>query len=309
MGRALLLVTLAFSTLFGTMTLNMSRHSLDSVEDFSAQYDEAAARNAATSGIYMALSRIYRNSTWRAGFSNLTLGESNFQLVCQDQSDDPTLSSMELRLLATATCGDITKNISVILGIPPDLGDLAIFCTDTINNVDILDEFGNPDPSLGIQNAPDMLPFDKPAIEAMAISQGHVFNGDYSATDGYPNWDFYYDAATNTPNVIHVKGDFTINGGINAFGIYIVEGNATLNGGSRLDGVIYLPNPHSIVVHGGGDPSESSITGGIFSNGSVNGLGSHISVSYKPNYMDAFSIFQTKRNMFIVNWRESPVIS
>ncbi|MBD3288371.1 hypothetical protein GF337_06165 [candidate division KSB1 bacterium] len=309
MGRALLLVTLAFSTLFGTMTLNMSRHSLDSVEDFSAQYNETAARNAATSGVYMALSRIYRDNTWRTGFSNMTVGGSSLQLECQDQSVDPTLSSMELRLLATATHDDITKTISVVLGIPPDLGDLAVFCTDTIINVTIKDEAGVADPSLGIQQAPDMLPFDKPALEAMAVSQGHVINGNFAPTDGYPNNDFYYDAATSTPNVIHVKGDFTINGSVTAYGIYIVEGNATLNGGSRLEGVIYMPNPNSLVIHGGGDPKESSITGGVFSNGSINGTGNHISVRYKSDYMEAFSVYQTKKNMFIVNWRESPVTS
>lgn len=310
MGKALLILALGFSALFGTITLNMSRHSLESVRSFSNQYTNTVARNAATSGIYMTLSRLYRDNSWRAGYSNLTLAGSTLNVDLQDRNDDPTLSSMELRAVSAATYESTTKTVEVLLGIPPDLADLAIFVTDTIIDVTALDESRNPDPSLIVQNAPEMLPFDKEGLVALAVAQSHVINSNFTPPDNWPTndptKDFYWDSANDIPNVTHVKGNLTISGGTQVYGIFVVEGNATLNGSARLEGVLYLPNPGTIVIHGGGDPKESTITGGVFANASINGTGNHITVEYESDYMTIFGEFQLGKNLFIVSWRESP---
>jgi len=305
-GRALLIIALGFSTLFGTMTLNLSRHSLDSVQNYSDHYNNVAARNSASSGIYMSLSKLSKDLNWRKGFGTRAFSGGTLEVDVQDLNDDPNLSSMELKIVSTANYDNVNKSIETLVGVPPDLGDLAVFCTDTIDNVTVKDESGNPDTTLAILNAPDMLPFDKDGLAALASSQGHVIAGNFSAPDGYPINDFYFNAATNTPNVTHVQGDFTIGGGTSAYGIYIVEGNATLDGNARLEGVLYLPNPGSIVIHGGGNPNDCSITGGVFANGSLNGTGNHISVQYEQDYMEAFAVYQTATNLFIISWIESP---
>lgn len=309
MGKALLIIVLGLSTLFGTITLNISRHSLESVQTYSSHYENNAARNAATSGVYMALSRLYRDNTWRTGYQGLKLGSVDLNVDLQDHNDDPHLSSMELRVVSTGTYANLNKTTEVRLGIPPDLADLAIFCTDTIINVNVYDESRNPDPSLAIQNAPEMLPYDKNAVVALAVAQNHVINGDFAAPDGWPTndptKDFYWVSPT-IPNVTHVKGNFTVNGGRTVYGIFVVEGNAILDGNSRLEGVLYLPNPGGIVIHGGGDPKESSVTGGIFANGYVSGSGNHISVQYDSDYMAIFGQFQLAKNMFIISWKETP---
>ncbi len=306
MGKALLIVALGFSTLFGTITLNMSRHSLESVRSYGTHYANMAARNAATSGVYMALSKLCQNINWRLGFSTRPLSDCDLTVDLQDNSNDPTLSPMVLRVLSTSNCLNVTKTIEVLIGIPPDLGDLAVFATDTVMNVTVRDSSGNIDSSLFIQNAPDMLPFDKDGLVALANSQGHVIAGDFSPPHGYPNNSFYWDATDSIPNVIHVQGDLIVPGGTTIYGIYVVEGNADLNGSARLEGVLYLPNPGSTVMNGGGDPSEAAITGGIFANGVIDGKGNHITIRYKREYMEIFEAFQIKQNMFIVSWKESP---
>lgn len=309
MGRALLMVILGFSALIGTVTLNISRRSLESVQTYSDQYAITAARNAATSGVYMSLSRLYRNNTWRSGFSNLSLNNAILNVDIQDHNENPLLSTMELLVVSSANIAGTTKTIEVRLGLPPDLAHLAVFVTDTVDNVTILNENRNPDPSLMIQNAPEMLPFDKAALTALAVAQNHVINGDFSPPDNWPTndptKDFYWDIANDIPNVTHVKGNLTVAGGRNVYGIYVIEGNATLDGNSRLEGVLYLPNPGTIVIHGGGDPKESTVTGGIFANGSISGTGSHITVQYESEYMEIFGGFQLGQNMFIISWRES----
>jgi hypothetical protein len=306
MGKAMLILALGFSALFGTITLNMSRHSLDSVRSFSDHYVTTTARNVATSGVYMALSKLCQSDTFRSGFHNLALDSSDLNVDLYDMNNDPNLSAYELKVLSTATYENVTKSAEVMVGIPPDLADLAVFVTDTIDNVSVNDELGNPDPSLAIQNAPDMPPFDKDGLASLAVSQGHVHNGDFVAPNNYPNGNFYYDAANSIPNVTHVLGNFVINGNTWAYGIFIVEGNVTLDGTSNLEGVLYLPNPGSIVLGGGGNPNESNITGGVFANGNIEGEGNHISVGYKREYMEIFSGFQTAKNMYIISWKESP---
>lgn len=309
MGKALLIIVIGFSTLFATSTLNMSRHTLESVRNYSNHYENLTARNAATSGVYMSLSRLYRaimnNTTWTTGFSNLTLNSTTLNVDIQDDSEDPNLSSMELRIVSTGTYGEITKTINVLVGVPPDLADLAVFVTDTIVDVTTLNESGAPDPSLVIENAPEMLPFDKESLVALAVNQSHVIDGNFTPPNNYPTNNFYHVSPT-IPNVTHVKGNMTVLGSAEIYGIFVVEGNATLNGGARLNGVLYLPNPGTIVIHGGGDPKESSITGGIFANASVNGTGNHITVKYESDYMALFGQFQLAKNLFIISWVETP---
>ncbi len=287
MGKALLIIVIGFSTLFATSTLNMSRNTLESVKNYSNHYENLTARNAATSGVYMSLSRLYRaimnSTTWTTGFTNLTLNSTTLNVDIQDHSEDPNLSNMELRIVSIGTYGDISKSINVLVGVPPDLADIAVFVTDTIIDVTTLNESGVPDPTLAIQNAPEMLPFDKDGLTSLAVTQSHVINGDFTPPDNYPTndptKDFYWVSPT-VPNVTHVKGNMTVLGNIDIYGIFVVEGNATLNGGARLNGVLYLPNPGTIVIHGGGDPKESSITGGVFANARINGYGNHITVKY-----------------------------
>ena len=317
MGKSLLILVIGFSTLFATSTLNMSRQTLESVRNYSSHYENATARNAATSGVYMSLSRLYRaimsSTTWTAGFTNLTLNNTTLNVDIQDNSEDPNLSPMELRIVSTGTYGDISKNINVLVGVPPDLADLAVFVTDTIRNVSIKEADGTPDSdgSLLVQNAPEMLPFDKDGLVTLANGQttggtSHVQPGDFTPNNNWPNGNFYY-GGTTTPNVTYVGGNFTIKGGRTVYGIFVVEGQQiTLEGNARLEGVLYLPNPGSIVMYGGGDPKESSVTGGIFANGSVDGTGNHISVKYDPTYMQEFGKFQLAKNLFIISWVETP---
>lgn len=308
MGKALLILVLGFSTLIGTATLNLSRHSLESVQNYSNLYATNLARNAATTGVYMSLSKIYQNNAWRSGYTNLSMNPATLNVDIQDHAENPSLSTMELKVVSTATYSNTSKSIEVLLGVPPDLEDLAVFVTDTVINVTTLNESRVPDPSLMIQNAPDMLPFDKDALVALAGTQSHVINGNFTPPNNWPTndptKDFYWVSPT-IPNVTHVKGNLTISGGTQVYGIFVVEGNATLNGSSRLEGVLYLPNPGTIVIHGGGTPKESTITGGVFANASMNGTGNHITVEYESDYMALFGSFQLAKNMFIISWTES----
>ena len=52
-----------------------------------------------------------------------------------------------------------------------------------------------------------------------------------------------------------------------------------------------MTNDELMRIHGGGNPSGSSVTGGVVSEGDLIGFGNHVNVRHEPSYMKAFSKF------------------
>ena len=305
MGKALLIIVLALSTLFSTGMLNLNRHSLASVDEYSAHYRQMAARNAAVSGVYMSFSKLYQDSTWRSGFQNLSFNNSIVSVNID------SLSEWDIEIEATASYENVADTIDVVIRMPPELSGTAIFTTDTVINTVAWDSTGNLDSTLLVMNAPEMIPFDKNAMISIAASQpGHIINTDFEPPKDYPNGSFYYDAINNIPNVTYVQGDLTIKGGTTIYGIYIVEADVLFEqiGNSRVEGVIYMPNNGRIEFTGGGTPKDANITGGVFADGPLIGnanANQKLKVQYKAEYMKLFSKYQLSRNLYILSWTES----
>lgn len=201
-------------------------------------------------------------------------------------------------LISTGNSDNAKQSIQVTMD--PMIGSIAIYSTGDINNVITYDENGDPDPSLNVENAgfPNM---SDSTLIAMATSQGQVETGAvFVPSHGYPNFNFYYSAGVS--NVTYVTGDLRVQGGRTIYGIFVVEGNIILNGSSRVEGVLYMKGNGSI-THGGGNPSESSITGGIIANGDIDGTGNGISVTYNPEYMLEMGKFENKDDK-ILSWRQ-----
>ncbi|MDZ7344915.1 MAG: hypothetical protein ONA90_10435, partial [candidate division KSB1 bacterium] len=142
--------------------------------------------------------------------------------------------------------------------------------------------------------APFMPDIDEAGMINQAVSQGHQQTGGFEPVDGYPEQneddddrDFYFNDNLKIPHVTHVQGDFRVRGERTVYGIFLIEGNAYLEGNARVRGVLVLPNSSSTVIHGGGNPKESSVTGGILTWGTVDGTGNHISVKFHPEAMRA----------------------
>ena len=287
MGRTLLILLLGFATSFGILANSRNRRMADSIEQVVDQFASYSASNTASSGAYMALNRLYQSATWRTGYTNLAWGGDTLNLQVEDNSVDASLGAFRLRLRSTAqnaNASDVTQ-VMLFYG---SFDDFAIWAKDSVTNVSTKDSLGSPDPSLLIENAPFMPDIDYPDLVAQATLQSHVQSAaTFAPADNYPNGSFYYSG--NTPNVTHVQGNLQVNGGRTVYGIFIVEGSAILDGNSRVEGVLYLPNPTSTIIHGGGNPSDASVTGGILTWGTVDGTGNHISVQHSPEFMRSFA--------------------
>ena len=306
MGKYLIIIIAAITLYYGTIVVRTSNTRLEQVEKASRQYEITQARNSATSAMKVAISKLSYDNSWNTGLSNLSLNGAPANVTIEDNSTNSSLSYMERILHSTATFSEVTHNVDAHCGIPPSLANLAAYATGAITNVDVWDEASNSDPTLMIENAPFMIPFDFDALEAIATAQGHVYNSDFIPTNNYPNGDFYYDGVI--PNVTKVTGDFTVKGGRDVYGIYIVYGNTEMEGNARLNGVVTLPNPGTVVVNGGGVPIEPEITGGVFINGTVDGTGNHIQIKYDSVFMSEFAKFQLPISLYVISWTESPAV-
>lgn len=208
-----------------------------------------------------------------------------------------------LRLFSAGAVGGAAKQVEVLLLFNPPIGDYALFATGDVTNVESLDESGDPDSSLLVQNAASLPEIDTDALIDLATSQGHVYSSNFEPASGYPNYNFYYSGTT--PNVTYVQGELKVKGGRTVYGIFVVDGDIYLEGSSRVHGVLYMTKTNNIVIHGGGSPTQSSVTGGIVANGDVDGTGNHITVHYSSEYMKKFEEYETESNVKeIYAWRE-----
>jgi hypothetical protein len=212
--------------------------------------------------------------------------------------------SVRLDLTSTGTFDDAKKAVLVKVLKNLSVSDIAILATGEVDNVDTLDENGDPDSTLLAENWDSFPDIDIPALIDTAIAQGHVeTDPEFNPSHGYPNFNFYFSGSI--PNVTHIQGDLRVQGGRTIYGIFVVEGDITLDGSSRVEGVLVMIPPTNVVIHGGGTPNESSVSGGIIANGSVDGTGHHISVQYDPEFMESVAEFENVQTFStVVSWRD-----
>ena len=283
----LILTTLGVVS-YSIMTVD-SRMAVKYTQNIQAQY-------LAEAGIEYGIKRIFDGQT-DPYTESVSISGGVFNLEIEEQDT-------VLQLTSTGSVDNAVKAIQVLVRFSRPIGDYAIYSTGDVSNVTVLNEAGDPDPSLLVENAPSLPDIDNAGLIALATSQGHVQSGSsFTPAHGYPNFNFYYSGST--PNVTHVLGNMRVKGGRTVYGIFIVEGDIILEGSSRVEGVLYMINPNRIVIHGGGTPTQSSVTGGIVANGDVDGTGNHITVHYNSEYMGIFSNWEDLTNsQQIFSWRE-----
>lgn len=288
-----LFFTIFILSLLGVISYSVmiveSRSSLSFMQNVQAQY-------IAEAGVEYGLKRAFSGETPPYSES-VSLNAGSFQI---DLATQGTL----LKLTSTGTTANAERVVEVVLDYQPPIGDFAIYSTGGVDNVASLDENGDPDPTLLVEHAPSLPTIDNDSLLTLATDQGHIETAsEFDPNHGYPNFNFYYSGST--PNVTHVQGDLRVLGGRTVYGVFVVEGDIILDGSSRVVGVLYLRNPQNIVIHGGGSPTESSVTGGIISAGDVDGTGNHITVRYNSEYMGIFGGFEGEASVSgIISWRE-----
>lgn len=287
MGRTLLILLSGFAMSFGVLSLSKNQRLVDSTSRVVDSFTRYSSKNAATSGAYMALNRLYLDSSWRDGYSNLMLAGNEVNVQIEDASDDASIGDYRVRIRATGANGD-TASTTEVVAFDRRFDNFAVWSKDTVISTVTKDSLGNVNSNLTMQKAPFMPKINKTGLMNAAAAQFHVYNEDeeshFHPGDTFPNGSFYY--LFNVPNVIRVVGDLHVRDARTIHGIYIVEGDVLLNENATVNGVLYLPNATSRIYNR--EAAASQVTGGIVTWGEVDGVGYPINVQHKPEYWRAF---------------------
>jgi len=254
----------------------------------------------------MSFSKLYQDSTWRSGFNDLSLDGSMVNV------DLDSISGWDTKITSTASFENISKTIEVMLRLPLELGETAIFTTDTVEKVVVKDsKDGDPIDALIVMNAPEMVPFDTTSMINLARSQGNILIGDQSFNKDWPigSNSFYADSVNKIPNVTYIDGNLSIGGSCTLFGIFIIKSNIIFEarGNPSVVGILYLPDGGEVIFDGGGDPKKPDVYGGIVCDGKVwaTPKSDKVWVKYEKEYMKLFSNYQLSKNLYILSWTES----
>ena len=91
MGKFSLLTVAGFAVVFGLIQNNLQVVSADFGSYFNYQYDKAVARASANSMANMTLATLEDSTTWRAGYSGISLDEGTGSSSIVDSGSDTTL--------------------------------------------------------------------------------------------------------------------------------------------------------------------------------------------------------------------------
>ena len=301
MGKALLIVLLGFATSFGFLANGRNRRFLDSVDRMVSHYSNFSANTASESGVYMALNRLYLDTSWRDGYTNLTWWNSTINVTIDDNTTDASIASRNIKIQSTGLGSGYSTHTEAMV-FDGTFNGLAVWAKDEVEGVTTKTAAGVDDPDLLMQNAPFMPDIDLNALVTEATNQGqvHAAGTHFHPTNGYPNGDYYN--AYPTPNVTHVEDDLHITGADTVYGIFIVEGKVTFESGAKVEGIIYSPNTNPDIRATG----PSSVVGGVITWGEMDGTSSDfITVQYNSDYLGAFvsSFVPNNPPMRVLSWR------
>jgi len=110
MGRMSLFLVIGFNILFGLMGFNLSRVSIDAVENHVQYYSSTQAHNIAASAANLACNQIFLNSSWRSGYSAVPFSDGEFDVRIED------VAGSRVRVSARGEYGGETASISILFG-------------------------------------------------------------------------------------------------------------------------------------------------------------------------------------------------
>ena len=273
----------------------------------------ARAFYTAQSAIDYAVRKSLNTNNWHWSAANQTIANGTATIYAEDSTVYGYLKDT-LQIKVVATSGNASSRQTYRMRLT-DISGLAVYISGDLNGVTINDSAGNSNPSLACDHAAELPDLDTYRMKQMAIAQGHYFNGSVSISNGasYPTGsdaNFYHPrpngVPSDTPNVVYIEGNLEVKNSGQVFGIIVVCGDVTLKNSQKLEGVLYLPSPVSVVQQDVDLYNKESVYGGIFGGANVEGLGndSKINVYYRASYIKKFfSNYAVNGLPYITFWR------
>lgn len=299
--------------------------------------DSAKAFWLAEAGVNRALKELRTNdATVGNGLWATNLGGGSFSVDVVDT----TINGQVYKQVTThgfypATSPTIERMLEVLIRkkTDPNFYNNAIYCGDDVDfNGNAYSVIGmvryadtitpNPPTRVTGEVIPDTsisplprLDFTQLLTTSQAQGNVYVYNAQnklvnqQTGQEGFPS-SFWYDQATNTPNVIYVIGNLELRGNIGTVGgFFVVVGDvitspsitqdATIDGNGMVEGAIYTRGEFRINGGGGG----LNINGGVWA-GELARLNGNAQINYNQTYMDAIKALNTDTSVQITSWKE-----
>ena len=229
---------------------------------------------------------------------------------------------------ASAAKVERVVEVEVIKYIPPGFYDNAIYAAGNVNlkgssivNGPVFSGGTVTGTANGVitQNDPDLHKYSLALLCFTKLQQMSEAQGWYNSSTGkttFPNsfWNVAPTSPTDPgiPNVVFVRGDYTITGkkAVN-YGFIVVGGNAvydaTIGGNASVVGCIYTRG--NIEFKGGGGPSIINLDGGVWAGKTVTTTGNEQINFVNPGngqiYMKAIEALGIDADVQVISWRET----
>jgi hypothetical protein len=119
-GKAALFLILGFSTIFAVMSKNLLDYSNDATDNYVQYYSASNAHNIATSGANMAVSQLFFNKYWVAGFNYSDIMGGSLTVTVD------TVGAENRRITSTAIYRRDTAQ-TIVMRLQKTLPNMAIF--------------------------------------------------------------------------------------------------------------------------------------------------------------------------------------
>ena len=123
MGKSALLVVLGFSVIMGTMLFAINDRTVSLSESITQHYNGVIARNVASSGANIALSKLARDPAWRGGISSTAFAGGYLSVTVADVSG-------EIAITTNGSTADTVSTVIVNLIQAPGTWSFGLFAGD-----------------------------------------------------------------------------------------------------------------------------------------------------------------------------------
>jgi hypothetical protein len=131
MGRSALLLVIGFSMIFLYRGESLSRASVDAFSNAISYYENSNRHNIAVAAANFACAQFFQDSTWRAGYKNVSYGGGTFNVYAQSVAGT---NPQQVKITATGFYQNDSENIIVVLE-PSSFAKFAYFSNNEPNNI------------------------------------------------------------------------------------------------------------------------------------------------------------------------------
>ncbi len=225
MGKSALIVVIGFSVIMGRMLLGINDRTVSLSESVTQHYNGLIARNVASSGANIALSKLARDPAWRGGIPSTAFAGGYLSVTVADTAG-------EIAITSHGSTADTVSTVIVNLIQAPGIWSFSLFAGE--KKIDLYDKDGGT----GVING-DIYSNGSIDINYSDYTVNGTVTGNSAFIDPpVMDWTVFEDEAIASGQYVSGDKDFTLSGSPYT-GVWYVTGKAKIkHNGVTVNGTI-----------------------------------------------------------------------